>query len=115
MSEAARFIGKTVGEVMAEVERETREQQAYRISQLAIEAAQELFDATAQHAPIHSPWEGYAVILEELDELWDVVKAYPKRATPAEMRSEALQVAAMALRFVLDVCDRAPVQKGGAS
>jgi hypothetical protein len=62
----------------------------------------ELARAQEKHAPMHSAHEGYAVILEELDELWDEVKAQkPERE---RMRKEALQVAAMGLRFVIDVC-----------
>lgn len=46
------------------------------------------------------------MIFEELDELWDEVKASkPKDPRRAEMRKEALQVAAMALGFIADVCD----------
>lgn len=48
---------------------------------------------------------GYAVILEELEELKAHVFAnQSKRDLPA-MRKEAIQVAAMALRFVADISD----------
>jgi len=46
----------------------------------------------------HSTHEGYAVILEELDELWDDIKAN----NTVGMYGEAVQVAAMAVRFILD-------------
>lgn len=73
---------------------------------LAMEVVIELERATALHPPMHNGHEGYAVILEELDELWDEVKASkPRDPRRAEMRAEAIQVAAMALRFVRDVCD----------
>lgn len=53
----------------------------------------------------NSAHEGYAVLAEEVDELWDEVKAnHPERK--ARMRTEAVQVAAMAIRFIEDVCDR---------
>jgi molybdopterin biosynthesis enzyme len=53
----------------------------------------------------NSAHEGYAVLAEEVDELWDEVKAnHPDRK--ARMRAESIQVAAMAFRFVEDVCDR---------
>lgn len=45
------------------------------------------------------PHEGYAVLLEEVDELWDAIKG---NAPWAEQRAEAVQVAAMALRFIVD-------------
>jgi hypothetical protein len=52
----------------------------------------------------NSVHEGWAVILEELDELWDEVKAFPKNSTKPKMRVEAAQVAAMAIRFMMDLC-----------
>lgn len=75
------------------------------------EAAEELGEARMEHGPMHSAHEGYAVILEELGELWDEIKA--KVQDNAKMRKEAIQVAAMALRFVEDVCD-APKPGGEA-
>jgi len=74
----------------------------------------ETYNAMLKHRPFNSAHEGYAVILEEMDELWDVVKLNPKKifaGTAAEqkgihrklMRSEAIQVAAMAIRFLMDV------------
>lgn len=65
----------------------------------------ELVRATQGNAPMHSAHEGYAVILEELDELKAHVWSNPKRRDHAAMREEAVQVAAMALRFIFDVCD----------
>lgn len=70
---------------------------------LALEAADELVKAQTKHpGPMHGPHEGYAVILEELDELWTEVRA--QKQDKMLMRKEALQVAAMALRFMQDVC-----------
>jgi glutamyl-tRNA reductase len=54
---------------------------------------------------MNSAHEGWAVIWEELDELWDEVRAKQGARDVAKMRKEAVQVAAMAMRFVLDVCD----------
>jgi len=65
------------------------------------DVARELGRACAKFAPMHGPHEGYAVILEELDELWHHVKDNTGRS--AEARAEAIQVAAMALRYALDV------------
>lgn len=59
----------------------------------------ELDVACGSFHPMASPHEGYAVILEELDELWVEVKAHDR----ARMREEAVQVAAMALRFIVDL------------
>lgn len=70
---------------------------------LLAEVEVELFSAVRKFDPFNSPHEGYAVILEELEELWDHAKANNGRSP--EARQEAIQVAAMALRYVLDVCD----------
>ena len=58
----------------------------------------ELNKATTKHGPFHSTHEGYAVIKEELEELWDEVKVNNKE----KARLEAIQVAAMAIRFIMD-------------
>jgi len=50
----------------------------------------------------HSPHEGYAVILEELDELWDEIRNGEDKE---KMKREAIQVGAMALRFIINVCE----------
>lgn len=57
------------------------------------------------HAPMRGAHEGYAVILEELDELWDEVKASkPSDPRRAAIRREAIQLGAMALAFIKEVC-----------
>lgn len=54
--------------------------------------------ASAKYPPFNSAHEGFAVLKEEVDELWDEVKAnHPERQT-----AEAIQVAAMAVRFLMD-------------
>jgi hypothetical protein len=64
----------------------------------------ELLRALFAHGPMHGPHEGYAVIREELDrELWELVCT--DEGTGAHARTEALQVAAMGLRYVIDVCE----------
>lgn len=65
----------------------------------------ELTKARQNWPPFNSAHEGYAVLLEEMDELWAHVKTNQKRRDLAAMRTEALQVAAMALRFAIDVCN----------
>lgn len=44
--------------------------------------------------------EAYAVIKEELDELWDEIKKPEKSYDKMAMRKEASQIAAMCLRFI---------------
>lgn len=62
----------------------------------------ELSNAFKKHGGMRGPHEGYAVILEEMDELWDEIKK--RKPDPVSMEKEAVQVAAMALRFLVDVC-----------
>jgi len=65
--------------------------------------AKELRDARLQHPTnIHSVAEGYAIILEEVDEFWDEVKKKPKNRDPKNMVKELIQVAAMACRTLVD-------------
>lgn len=59
----------------------------------------ELIRATSRFGPFASTHEGYAVILEELDEMWDEIKAN----RPDAACREAVQVAAMATRFLVDM------------
>lgn len=62
----------------------------------------ELAKAMSKHRSMASAHEGHSVIREELEELWDHVKA--DTGHTEEARKEALQVAAMGLRYALDVC-----------
>jgi hypothetical protein len=72
------------------------------VNAVAFDVRDEYLRARAKHAPMRGQHEGYAVILEELDELWDEVK---KRSfDKALARKEAIQVAAMAMAFVIEVC-----------
>lgn len=72
---------------------------------LAVEACKrELVRAKELHADMHSAHEGYAVILEELDEL--KAEVWKRNKDVNLMREEALHVAAMALRFIVDVCNK---------
>jgi NTP pyrophosphatase (non-canonical NTP hydrolase) len=51
-----------------------------------------------------SAHEGYAVLAEEVDELWEHVKRRREARNREEMRAEAIQCAAMAVRFAADIC-----------
>jgi len=63
----------------------------------------ELHRATAIYTSFQSAHEGYAILLEEVDELWETIKM--KQSIPERNRlmyEEAIQVAAMAIRLCLD-------------
>lgn len=66
------------------------------------EVGLELARAMGKFGPMASPHEGWAVIREELDELWEHVKKDTGRGLYA--REEAIQIAAMALRYAVDLC-----------
>lgn len=51
----------------------------------------------------HNLHEGYAVLKEEMDELWDEIKK--KRPDKLEIKTEAIQVAAMAIRIITELTD----------
>lgn len=63
----------------------------------------ELDKARTKFPSFNSAHEGYAVLLEETDELWQEIKQ--KNQNIKKMKREAIQVAAMAIRFVLDVIE----------
>lgn len=65
----------------------------------------EIERARAGHRPINSVHEGYAVILEELDEFWEEVKKKREHRDKRAMYLELVQVAAMAQRTAEDVLD----------
>jgi hypothetical protein len=58
---------------------------------------------TKHKKPFNSPHEGFAILEEERDELWDEVKA--QHHNISAMRDECIQIAAVAIRFIVDVCD----------
>jgi len=63
----------------------------------------EIKRATSKNPAFNSCHEGYAVILEELDELKEEVWLKKSRRNPKRMKAEAVQVAAMAIRFIVDL------------
>lgn len=78
--------------------------QPVTFSSVYYEIAAELAKAEANNAPMNSAHEGLAVIHEEYTELQNWV--YMKRAKRdiGAMKAEAIQIAAMAIRFIKDVC-----------
>jgi len=60
--------------------------------------------AKKKHPAFNSPHEAYAVILEELDEVWKIIKSSVSRKGNIEaMKYEVKAVGAMALRFMMDL------------
>lgn len=75
---------------------------AGEISKVILE---EYIRASQKFPPFHSAHEGLAVIYEEFDELKTEVWKNRRSRDMEQMRYEAVQLGAMALRFVLDICE----------
>lgn len=73
------------------------------ILRIALDIANEARRAASIHAPLNSPHEASSVIREEFEELWEHVKA--DTGTSPEARKGAIQLGAMALRYVLNLID----------
>lgn len=78
---------------------------AERMRSAGFAAITEALQASENWPAFNSAHEGYAVLFEEVDELWDHVKVKQKFRDIDAMKKEAIQVAAMALRFAIDVCN----------
>jgi hypothetical protein len=82
------------------------------LEDLALDLQEEILEewdfARNKFGPFNSTHEGFAVLWEEFDELkaevWKNSKKHPTR--DQDMRKEAIQVAAMALRFLTDCCPK---------
>ena len=67
------------------------------------EVEKELASAITKYPKFHSPHEGWAIIKEEVDELWQEVMVKQSKHDLVKMREEAKQIAAMAIRFMVDL------------
>jgi hypothetical protein len=74
------------------------------------EVVAEFHNAAGKHPRFNSAHEGFAVILEEVDEL--KAEVWKRTRDREAMRKEAVQVAAMALRFLVDLCVEEPAVTG---
>ena len=71
--------------------------------QTLVDVTNELERAQRKFGPFRSSHEGLSVVREEYKELEEAV--FLKSKGVVEQHKEAIQLAAMALRFVEDVCD----------
>ena len=77
------------------------------IDMKALDIQEEIYNefvkASSKFPSFKSEHEGYAILLEEVDELWDAVKLNQRNPNRYNLcRKECIQVAAMALRFIYD-------------
>jgi hypothetical protein len=82
--------------------------QYYRM--LLSEVDDEIEKAINNFPAFHSLHEGYAVLLEEVDELWQYVKCKQGTRPSNSVRKECIQIAAMACRIIID-CEKDGYQK----
>ena len=60
--------------------------------------------ANTLYSAFHSNHEAYAVILEELDEVWDEIKKSKDVKGNEQIRNELIQVAAMCVKYIENLC-----------
>jgi len=58
---------------------------------------EEIKEVESKFSEYNSPHEGYAIILDELDELWDEIKKHDHNQL--KMYHESIQIACTAIRF----------------
>ncbi len=80
-----------------------KDKRLQKFNRIKDEIWDEYLSAISKFPSFHSSHEGYAVIKEEVDELWFEIKA--KVNKKKHMRAEAIQIAAMAFRFIIDICE----------
>jgi hypothetical protein len=71
----------------------------YNAGEYGFAIEDELRRARERFPKFHSAHEGFAILKEEVDEMWDEIKAN----NIAKARAEAVQVGAMALAFLEEV------------
>ncbi len=75
------------------------------LKRAALDAVNEAIDAKKVWPPFNSAHEGFGILFEEFIELRAHVFQKQRDRVLTNMRKEAIQVAAMALRFASEVCD----------
>lgn len=75
-----------------------------KLKEICVDVKEEFINASKQYGNFRSAHEGYAVLLEEVDELWDAIKM--KQTDPKRIlliKKNAKQVSAMAIRMLYDL------------
>lgn len=95
------LLDQAAAERKAQAEEDALEE---NISKVVDVVVGELEKAMCKHGPINSQHEAYSVILEELGEFWEEVrKAQNSKVVSVEARKELVQIAAMAIRTLIDL------------
>jgi hypothetical protein len=75
-----------------------------RIDEALKQIENEYLRASELYGDFHSNHEGYAVLKEEVDELWDEIKKSKETTGNNKIRKELIQIAAMTVRFLENLC-----------
>lgn len=75
-----------------------------RIDEAFKQIENEYLRATDLYPDLHSNHEAYAVIKEEMDELWDAIKKSKETHGNKEIREELIHVGAMVVRYLNNLC-----------
>ena len=78
---------------------EVQQKKCIQINDYFLDVMREIEMVQGKWSPFNSSHEGYAVILEELDEVWDDIKANDI----THSRKEMIQVIAMGFKYLTDV------------
>lgn len=73
---------------------------------LMIQIAKEAERSEAFYGDFNSSHEAYAVMLEELDEVWEIVRKKSDKRDYEELKKELVQVCAMGVRFIKSCCEK---------
>lgn len=84
----------------AEAKAERREVMVEQLGEILTDVAKEVVRTTEIHGGFASAHEFYGVLLEEVDELWDIVKQKQKNRSREALRLELVQIAAMAIKGI---------------
>lgn len=90
------------GEAIYYAERR-KEREKQLAADMLLAAHEEYCNARKKHPRMNSLHEGYAVLLEEVDELWEEVKKRSALRSRANMKTELIQIAAMAAALYAEV------------
>lgn len=71
----------------------------YLLGVITHEVIEEYKNSMKKFPEFNTPHEGYAVIKEEVDELWEEVRE--KEHNYEKMEKECIQIAAMAVKFIM--------------
>ena len=74
-----------------------------RYNKALLEVVDELMMLKSKVDDPNSPHHGYALLLEEMDELWEEIRKKNQFRDLEAMREEAMQIAALAIRFMVDL------------